>query len=319
MIRRLRGQRLPNDSLLYIGLTHADVLPNWLSRESVLGKLANAETEDVGSDVMTTFHNQLSKASRVKGFHRKMSTWFLAVLTWTKMAVACKQAWSWVAFSCHIDTIMHLAEREVIKYGALGIFVSLLCDEILRMSSADWTPQHDSELGSVAEVGKIVTGVGSQLLLESRTHVHGVMKKAGMSDSSSGDSLMAHGGVAVEGHVSSSLTKQLAPLDAFTRKANDAARAMSKEQHSMAARSNAMSAYSDSRSKREQESDKFCDKAFGRQRSPSHSCSMSRSTRPKGEGKGKTGKGEHNRKFNGPKDDRHRPRLRSRSRSRRRR
>ena len=106
-----------------------------------VGGKANLQPEMLmGEDYVSKLGQALNKVGGKSRFFRKTGQWLLALLRWSTIAIAIWQ-WSQVAMLTHVDTILHMAEKEVAKTGKLAASVAIFYCELRRRSWAERTRQ----------------------------------------------------------------------------------------------------------------------------------------------------------------------------------
>ena len=81
----------------------------------------------------------------------------------------------------HINTIMHLSERETVRNARVGSSIAMFYCELRRQSWDERTRQGDPSLTTIKMVEKEALRVDEGLLEVARTRVGSVLRRAGLS------------------------------------------------------------------------------------------------------------------------------------------
>ena len=168
---------------------------------------------------------------------RSMAQFTLCFLRYTIVAIGANQ-WSWCCTIAHMDMINSIAERERARYGDVAIFVALCYDERRRKQWAERCKRNDSSLTTVGDLEKECSVENQFVLEECRMKVWIRMERSGLSSQASKARSELAGGY--DGAGSSSAAKEDAAVDAFTKRANETARMMAKQQQDFLAKQAAM-------------------------------------------------------------------------------
>ena len=217
----------PRLSFCFVSLTCDEIFPGWISSEAVGGK-ANLQPEMLmGEDYVSKFGQALNKVGGKSRFFRKTGQWLLALLRWSTIAIATWQ-WSQVAMFTHVDTILHMVEKEVAKTGKLAASVAIFYCELLRRSWAERTRQGDITLVTLADLEHETSRIDEYILDIARTKIVQVLRQAGLSSHATPDTVGAST-IGGELYLSSLNDKYGAALDSMTdRRQQQAAREIAK-------------------------------------------------------------------------------------------
>ena len=213
----------PRAALTYVDLTSKDVLPLWLTPEAIGGKSGFlGEDEALDGDAKTMNLNMLAQALKSATasprFFRSVSQWSATFLRFGSVAVATQQ-WEWSDVITHHDTIAQVADQE--RGNGMGSLIAVLYDDLVRKS---WSMRVDRG-DSTFKLAEAVTEVDKPIMAAARARFDQVLKAAGLKDQPralSGDSRASE--------AESYMAKQSAAMDALTKKASEATKALARAQ-----------------------------------------------------------------------------------------
>ena len=102
------------------------------------------------------------------------------MLRWGTAAILVGQ-WTLCLLLTHIDTIMHLSERETVRNARVGSSIAMFYCELRRQSWDERTRQGDPSLTTIKMVEREALRVDEGLLEVARTRVGTVLRRAGLS------------------------------------------------------------------------------------------------------------------------------------------
>ena len=128
----------------------------------------------------------------------------------------------------HVDTILHMAEKEVAKTGTFAASVAFFYCELRTRSWAERTRQGDRSLVSLTNLEHVTSRIDEYILDIARTKIVQVLRQAGLSSHATPDTVGASiiGG---EPYISSLNDKHGAALDSVAdRRQQQAGRELAK-------------------------------------------------------------------------------------------
>ena len=99
--------------------------------------------EPASANSLSQLSQALQRATASPRFFRTIAQWSAAFQRFTVVAVATGQ-WTWAMVSCHIDTIMSIAEQERLSAGSA--LTAVLYDDLIRKSWATRSQRRDPSL-----------------------------------------------------------------------------------------------------------------------------------------------------------------------------
>ena len=143
--------RLP---MTYMCLPTMANLPMWIPNDAVTGRAAvEAEAACTGLDPVSRLGQSLERAAGHRGFFRTTTQWMVTMLMWGTAAIFVGQ-WTLCLLLTHIDTIMHLSERETVRNARVGSSIAMFYCELRRQSWDERTRQGDPSLTTIKMVEK---------------------------------------------------------------------------------------------------------------------------------------------------------------------
>ena len=197
-------------AFLFVDLTAKEVLPVWLTPESVGGKFNDEEALSLAGGENISSLTQLGQAlSATEGqrFFRSFPQWSAAYWRWVPVAVALDQA-SWVAAILHHDLVAKICETE--RNEGRGPYLGFIYSEMVRKQISARALKNDPDL----EVQEAMATMDKSILEVARTRLEAALRSAGLI---SGKTSLA----GLAGNAASSMVDQ----------ASAAAEALRKQQH----------------------------------------------------------------------------------------
>ena len=164
-------------AFLFVDLTSKEVLPVWLTPESVGGKFNDEEAlslaggEHISS--LTQLGQALRSATEGQRFFRSFPQWSAAYWRWVPVAVALDQA-SWVAAILHHDLVAKICETE--RNEGRGPYLGFIYSEMIRKQISARALKNDPDL----EVQEAMATMDKSILEVARTRLEAALRSAGL-------------------------------------------------------------------------------------------------------------------------------------------
>jgi hypothetical protein len=230
----------PRTPFSYVDLTSKEVLPLWISPESVGGKLpVPGESEwnmEAGASLQTLGHlgAALRAVTQTPRFFRSLTQWSAAFLRYAVVAVALKHM-SLPAVLSYMNVIYQIAESE--RAAGNSPYLAILYDDLLRRDFQRRAERRDPTFDLLEAVQRI----DKQILQAARTRLSSVLSAAGLQHGRNvGGASGPTGSSSSQLSAESMLAQHSATAQAIQKKAEQASRALAAQQRELESKQLAM-------------------------------------------------------------------------------
>eukprot|EP00435_Cladocopium_sp_Y103_P046529 s1987_g13.t1 len=218
------AKRAGKSPFAFVDLTSKECLPLWIPVDSVGGRFAIRDEEDVALTSTSPISNLGDLSKALKGatsaprFFRSVQQWSAAFWRWAAAAI-CADHWQIAQALAHQDVILQLAEQERLK--SKPPYAAFLYDEMARRQWARRAEKRDPTFDLKLEAHKI----DKDLLEVVHQRLASVLQQAGVDGAARGS------------RDQSVLSQQLASAEAAQKKAEQAQKSLADAQRSILAKS----------------------------------------------------------------------------------
>ena len=213
-------------AFLYVDLTAKEVLPTWLTAESVGGKAPGVEGTSATNTVEALGAALRAASSTARSF-KSFPQWLAAYTRYGAAAIACDNI-TVCMFLAYQSVIARIAEDQRVR--GKPIHLAFIYDELFRRSIAQRLRQ-----GEVVDMEKAFAKTDEETLEIAKSRFENTLEAASSFD-------RAGAPMSEFDATQSALSKQMAAADALRSKAERAAKELARAQDAVAARDSAGSA-----------------------------------------------------------------------------
>eukprot|EP00435_Cladocopium_sp_Y103_P039301 s772_g10.t1 len=219
-----RASRTP---FAFVDLTSKECLPLWIPLDSVGGRFAVRDEEDVALTSSSPISNLGDLSKALKGatsaprFFRSVQQWSAAFWRWATAAISAEH-WQMAQALAHHDIILQLAEQERLK--SKPPYAAFLYDEMLRRQWSRRAEKRDPTFDLKSEAQKL----DKDLLEVVHQRLATVLRQAGIESQAAGRDQAV-------------LSQQMASAEAAQKKAEQVQKSLAEAQRNILAKAQATS------------------------------------------------------------------------------
>lgn len=244
------AKRAGRSPFAFVDLTSKECLPLWIPVDSVGGRFAIRDEEDIALTSSSPISNLGDLSKALKGatsaprFFRSVQQWTAAYWRWAVAAISAEH-WQMAQALAHQDVILQLAEQERLK--SKPPYAAFLYDEMARRQWARRAEKRDPTFDLKAEAHKL----DKDLLEVVHQRLASVLQQAGID------------GLSRVPQDQAALSQQLASAEAATRKAEQVQKSLAEARRQLLDKSSDASKQPE-QSRREIKTQKWFDKKQAR-------------------------------------------------------